>query len=115
MRIDAQQNEANLQLSMAALRAQVSSLDMRRRQAEEMAQLLMNQTFTKEELASLVLDKLVEHMDKRDTERSQHFLAVIQTTLIGLSPLAQSTADQRVKQHLVEIIKALTLTLEAGK
>lgn len=108
MRVEANNNQGSLLLSMAALRAQTSSLNLRCKQAEEMVQTLLQEKFTKEELADMVFDRLVLHMNARDVERSAQYQAVIQTTLLALDPVARQ-AEGAVKEQIVEVIKNLTM------
>lgn len=107
--------DAGLLLTIAAVKSQVSGLDHRCRQAENMVGLLMSEKIPKAILHEQVFQRLVEHMAGREMERSTQYKGIIQTTLLALNQTAQSCTDEATKARLVDMIKALTTTLEGTK
>jgi hypothetical protein len=111
MKVQTNQQDQGLLLTIAALRSQVSDLTLRCRQFESSVATLMKDKLPPE-IANELFSKVVEHLQERDIERSAQYKGVLQTALIGLQTVAMKTTDTRAKGQLVEIIKNLTLTIE---
>jgi hypothetical protein len=111
MKVQTNQQDQGLLLTIAALRSQVSDLTLRCRQFESSVATLMKDKLPPE-VANELFSKVVEHLQERDIERSAQYKGVLQTALIGLNEVAMKTTDTRAKGQLVEIIKNLTLTIE---
>lgn len=111
MKIQPNQPDRGLLLTIAALRSQVSDLTLRCRQSEASNAVLMRDKLP-QEIRDELFSKVVEHLRERDAERSAQYKGVIQTTLMVLNETALACADQGAKQRLIEVIKNLTLTIE---
>lgn len=111
MKVQTNQPDQGMLLTIAALRSQVSDLTLKCNQFQESVSILMREKLP-QEVANDLFSKVVEHLQARDAERSAQYKGVIQTTLLVLNETALACADQRAKQRLVEVIKNLTLTIE---
>lgn len=96
---------------IAALNAQVEDLKLARKQANEFINALTGRQWTPEAQQELIRTVL-KHTDEREASAAIQLVAVIRTALLSLNAVAQSADDPRVKSALVEVIKALTLTVE---
>lgn len=111
MKVQTNQPDRGLLLTISALRSQVSDLTLKCRQFQDSVSVLMRNKLPPE-VANDLFSKVVEHLQERDVERSAQYKGVIQTALMVLNETALACADQKAKQRLIEVIKNLTLTLE---
>lgn len=114
-RIVGQSPREGLEVALASYKSIVSDLVLRAKQAEELTAALLNEKIPPELLATLVAPKILEHMNRRELERSTQLLGVVETTLLVLNDAAQSTTDEGTKSTLIEVIKGLTITANHGK
>lgn len=101
------------EMMVKALQSQVVGLQLARTQSNEIINKLMGQKLNeaaRKELFQLV----IQHCMEQDNSKAAQLTAVVRTAIMQLNTVAQSTADQRAKQQLVEVIKALTLTVECA-
>lgn len=96
-----------------ALRAQVVGLQLARRQSNDVVNKLVSTKMDAEGRKEL-FDLVVKHCMEQETARSAQLEAVIRTAAMQLNTIAQTTADQGSRHQLVEVIKALTLTVECA-
>lgn len=111
MKVQTNQQDHGVLLTVAALRSQVSDLNLRCKQFQDSVSVLMRDKLPTE-VANDLFSKVVEHLQERDIERSAQYKGVMQTALLALNEITMRTTDQKAKQGLVEIIKNLTLTIE---
>jgi 2-hydroxychromene-2-carboxylate isomerase len=95
---------------IAALQAQVADLKLGLKQANQVAARLMGTSLTYEERQAL-FELVTKHITEQDVSKSAQLIGVMRNALLELNRVAQSTTDPEVKQRLVELIKALTLTV----
>ena len=96
-----------------ALKQQIEGLKLAQLQANQIVSKLMGSSLTYEqrnELFHLVLT----HTEEQERSRSAQLGAVMRTALMQLNSITQETRDQQTKEQLVEVIKALTLTVECA-
>ena len=104
-------NEANLQLSITALKSLLSELALRVKQSEEMTAKLLNDNFSQQALIQHVTTLLSEHSEHRGKERAVHQQAVLQSLLISLIQLKNVDDLSVVHDSVNSIVKSLTLTM----
>lgn len=103
----------NASSELVALRLQVRSLQQALKQSQEMIALTHGKLPESERIS--LYEMVVKHMAERGLQKAEQYEAIIQTTLLGLNQVTQQTADQVAKHRLVEIIKALTITIEGDR
>lgn len=104
-----------LQLQITSYKSLVGDLSLRCRQAEQLAEIVVNKTLNTEQMQALVVQCVGEHFTTRQTERTVQQQAVIQATLVFVNTMLQGikTADiASVETNLVAIAKALSLVAE---
>lgn len=98
---------------IVALKAQVVGLQLARRHSNDVVNKLvatnMDEAGRKE-----LFDLVIRHCAEQEASRSAQLEAVVRTATMQLNTITQTTADPSAKQQLVEVIKALTLTVECA-
>lgn len=97
-------------LMIVALRSQIVDLQLARKHSSQMIEKLMGEKLSDEQRAEL-FQLVLDHCMANDDSRSAQLSAVIRTSLLTLNSMAQRTADQKVKQDLIEVIKALNISV----
>lgn len=100
-------------IMVAALKSQVVGLQLARDQANQVVNALMASRLTEEQRNQL-FHLVLRHCQELDASRASQLEVVLRTAVMQLNTVAQSTADTKVRPQLVEIIKALTLTVECA-
>ncbi len=109
-RLETKSPVESLMLSLSAYKSLVSDYALRARQAEDMTAQLMIEKLGPEVIASMVVNKVQEHIEARGLERSVQYHGIIQTTLMALTNIRRSgTTGEALDQELLEIIRALTI------
>ena len=101
-------------VSLQAYKSLVSDYALRARQAEELVGQMLVTHLPKEVYGDSIVNKIAEHIEARELERSTQYLGVLQTTLLALTNLQRSistTPIEQLDQELLTIIKALTVTV----
>ena len=111
MKIQTNQPDRGLLLTIRTLRARISDLNLQCKQFADSSAVLMKEKLPRE-MRDELFSKVVEHLQERDVERSAQYKGVLQTTLMALNETALACTDQKAKQRLIEIIKNLTITIE---
>jgi len=97
-------------LMTAALQAQVSDLKRSQKHANEMVSRLMAQSMTEEQRIG-VFETVMKHLTENDNCKANQLTGIIRTTLFGLNDVAQTTTDEATKSRLIEMIKALNVSI----
>lgn len=100
------------EMMIVALQAQVADLQLARKQANEVVGKLMQRNLPEMHRQAL-FEMIALHMREQDVSRSAQLAAVLQTVLMTLNAMAQTTVDPQAKEQLVETIKSLNIVLES--
>ena len=96
-----------------ALRQQVEGLKLAKTQANQIVAKLMGSSLTYEQRNEL-FQLVMKHTEEQDRSRSAQLSAVMRTALMQLNSIAQGSQEPSTKHQLIEVIKALTLTVECS-
>jgi RNA processing factor Prp31 len=95
---------------LLALNGQIRQLQQALTQAQEMIAVLTARHLP-ENLQREMYETVIKHLNQIGIQKADQYAGAIHTTLLGLNELAQRTTDPDAKQNLVEIIKALNITI----
>lgn len=95
---------------LLALRGQVRQLQQALAQAQEMIAVLTARHLP-EKLQHEMYETVIKHLTQIGIQKADQYAGAIHTTLLGLNELAQRTPEGEAKHSLVEIIKALNITI----
>lgn len=104
-------NEANLQLSITALKSLISEYAMRATQAEQLCNTLLNEKISDSAMQTIVQSLISEHSENRGKERAVHQQAVLQSLLIALTQLKNVDDLEIIKNQVNSICGSMTLSL----
>lgn len=96
-----------------ALQQQVKSLKLANAQASQVVARFMNSGLNAEQRQGL-FELIVHHMKEQEESRVAQLDAVMRTAVFQLNDAAQKCTDDSAKQQIVDVIKALTLTVESS-
>jgi signal recognition particle GTPase len=104
-------NEANLQLSITALKSLISEYAMRATQSEQLCNTLLNEKMGDLAMQAIVQSLISEHSENRGKERAVHQQAVLQSLLIALTQLKNVDDLETIHKQVNSIVQSLTLSL----
>jgi signal recognition particle GTPase len=104
-------NEANLQLSITALKSLISEYAMRATQSEQLCNTLLNEKMGDLAMQTIVQSLISEHSENRGKERAVHQQAVLQSLLIALTQLKNVDDLETIHKQVNSIVQSLTLSL----
>jgi signal recognition particle GTPase len=104
-------NEANLQLSITALKSLISEYAMRATQSEQLCNTLLNEKMDDLAMQAIVQSLISEHSENRSKERAVHQQAVLQSLLIALTQLKNVDDLETIHKQVNSIVQSLTLSL----
>jgi hypothetical protein len=105
----------SLNLQIASLKAMISDLSLRAKQAEQTAGHLMRQAHHEKWTDAQVqafAGIVAKHIDARAQERSVQQQAVLQTTSIALNAALKETDDRKKARMLVNILRELSTSVQ---
>lgn len=105
--------EANLQLSIVALKSLLSEYALRTKQSEQMCSMLLTEKISPEVLMNTVTLLMTEHSENRSLERAVHQQAVLQSLVIALTQLNNSESLADVLSQVNTIVQSLTLSISS--
>lgn len=106
-----QPSAESLHLVAEAYRMALEAQVQKAKQAEEMVAELMLEKISEADFVNRIIVKINEHIDAIGLHKAQQYEGIIQTTLLALAALQKTSPSP----DLVEIIKALTLSIECSK
>lgn len=103
----------SLNLSLTAHKSLLSEYALRTKQAEQLANTLLNDRVPAEVMYNLVGELMKEHSEHRASERAVHQQAVLQAALFALQQVQYTEDLEQVRSIVNNVVSQITLSLGA--